>query len=83
MQTGDATLMTARGLRDREGWRCVTNLTGATCRLLNAPYSDESQLYGIDGLILSPNVGMQSVETVALDFAHSDHNPVRLKVKLL
>lgn len=66
-----------------EGWRYAADLTGATCRLLDAPYSDESQLYVIDGFILSPNVEMQSVETVVLDFAHSDHHPVRLKVKLL
>ena len=37
----------------------------------------------IDGLILSPNVKLDSVETLDVDFANSDHNPVRIEVSLL
>lgn len=66
-----------------EGWRYAADLSGATCRLLNAPYSADSQLYVIDGFILSPNVEMISVETADLQFENSDHNPVRLNVKLV
>lgn len=56
---------------------------GATCRLLNRPYDADSQLYVLDGFIVSPNVRIEQVQTQRLDFAHSDHNPVRLDVTLL
>ena len=36
----------------------------------------------IDGFILSPNVTLESVETLDLGFANSDHNPVRISVEL-
>ena len=36
----------------------------------------------IDGVILSPNLTLESVETVDLGFECSDHNPVRLRVTL-
>lgn len=65
-----------------EGWCCAADTSGATCRLLNAPYSEDTQLYVIDGFIVSPNVEVVSVETVALDFQNSDHNPVRMQVEL-
>lgn len=55
----------------------------ASCRLLNQPYQENSQLYVIDGFIVSPNVQVDLVKTVALDFANSDHNPVKLQITLL
>lgn len=55
----------------------------ATCRLLNRPLDDESQLYVLDGFIVSPNVRVDLVETVELNFANSDHNPVKLQITLL
>jgi endonuclease/exonuclease/phosphatase family metal-dependent hydrolase len=36
----------------------------------------------IDFFLLSPNVKALSVQTIDLGFANSDHNPVRMKVKL-
>jgi len=66
-----------------EGWSFASDSTNATCRLLDQPYCDECQLYVIDGFILSPNVQLEEVETVQLNFEHSDHNPVRLTVNLL
>jgi len=36
----------------------------------------------IDFYLLSPNVELLSVQGVSLDFAHSDHQPVQLKVRL-
>ncbi|MDR0316609.1 MAG: endonuclease/exonuclease/phosphatase family protein [Treponema sp.] len=67
------------------GWQYAVDTQTPSCRLLNEPYSgnpEETQLYVIDGFILSPNVELVSVETFALDFKHSDHNPVKLKVTL-
>lgn len=54
-----------------------------TCRLLNHPLSADSQMYVLDGFIVSPNVRVDQVETLELNFAHSDHNPVRLQVSLM
>lgn len=66
-----------------EGFRYVFDADSGTCRLLNRPYDDDSQLYVIDGFIVSPNVQVDLVQTVELGFAHSDHNPVRLQITLL
>lgn len=65
-----------------EGWQFAYDTTTPTCRLLDQPYSEDSQLYVIDGFILSPNVTLQTVETTDLGFRYSDHNPVRLEVLL-
>ncbi len=35
----------------------------------------------IDGFLVSPNVEIASVKTLDLGFAHSDHNPVRVKLR--
>ena len=66
-----------------EGWEFTYDMTHPTCRLLNKPYDEKtSQKYVLDGYIVSPNVNVEKVETVDLNFASSDHNPVRLKVTL-
>ena len=65
-----------------DGWQFAADVDSATCRLLDQPYCDACQLYVIDGFILSPNVQLQEVQTVELDFEYSDHNPVRLLVEL-
>ena len=62
-----------------EGWRFAYDLENATCRLLDAPLSEDTQLYVIDGFIVSPNIEVSSVKTVDMDFEYSDHNPVELK----
>lgn len=66
-----------------EGWQYAADASSGTCRVLNAPLSDTSPLHVIDGFILSPNVEIQSIKTVPLQFEHSDHNPVQLNVRLL
>lgn len=64
-----------------DGWQYVCDGSAATCRLLNKPYEQgNQQLYVIDGFLLSPNVQVSAVETIDLDFQHTDHNPVRLTV---
>ena len=74
------------GMLPGEGWRYVFDLATPSCRLLNQPYDPSdtvnTQYYVIDGFILSPNVELRAVETLPLDFADSDHNPVHLSVVL-
>ncbi len=69
-----------------EGWQFAYDLSVPSCRLLNQPYDPSdtanTQHYVIDGFILSPNVRLESVETLDLGFANSDHNPVRLMASL-
>ena len=66
-----------------DGWQFAYDTTTATCRLLDQPYCDACQLYVIDGFILSPNLRLETVETIDMDFEYSDHNPVRLNVSLI
>ena len=70
-----------------EGWTLAYDLETPSCRLLNQPYdpsdADNTQHYVIDGFILSPNVQLLAVNTLDEGFVNSDHNPVRLQVKLI
>ena len=68
-----------------EGWSFVTDTQKPTSRLLNEEYSgsyENTQLYVIDGFIISPNIEKESVETIENNFSYSDHQPVKLKIKL-
>ena len=68
-----------------DGWQFAYDTETPTCRLLNQPYdpADEAtQYYVIDGFILSPNVTLNTVETVDAGFEFADHNPVLLNVAL-
>ena len=68
------------------GWQLAYDLNVPSCRLLNQPYdpsdTEHTQYYIIDGFILSPNVALNSVETLDCGFENSDHNPVALLVDL-
>ncbi|MCL2719485.1 MAG: endonuclease [Lachnospiraceae bacterium] len=68
-----------------EGWQFAFDASVPTCRLLNKPFSgnyEDTQLYVIDGYILSPNVRLDFVQTIDTSFDFSDHHPVLLKVTL-
>ncbi len=69
-----------------EGFQYVFDLSVPSCRLLNQPYdpadAENTQHYVIDGFIVSPNVTVNSVETLDLGFVNSDHNPVMIDVTL-
>lgn len=69
-----------------DGWTLAYDAQTPTCRLLNQAYdpddADDTQYYVIDGFILSPNVKLNSVNTLDEGFTYSDHNPVRLEVTL-
>ncbi|MCL2277339.1 MAG: endonuclease/exonuclease/phosphatase family protein [Treponema sp.] len=67
------------------GWQYAAGTLTPTARLLNEPFSgdlDNTQLYLIDGFIISPNVELINVTTYDLGFIYSDHNPVRLEAIL-
>ena len=55
-----------------------------SCRSLEEPFTDNetSQVYIIDGFIVSDNIEVKLVEVHDRGFEYSDHNPVRLEVKL-
>lgn len=73
-------------LPDEAGWQFVTDISTPTCRLLNQPYDPSdtanTQYYVIDGYIISPNVQLETVQTLDLGFENSDHNPVHLRFSL-
>jgi endonuclease/exonuclease/phosphatase family metal-dependent hydrolase len=64
------------------GWTISHDASIPTSRLNDAPWDGNNQLFGIDGYITSPNVEVLDVSTLNQDFDYSDHNPVRLEVKL-
>ena len=69
-----------------DGFGFVFDGSVPSCRLLNENYSGDrarTQLYGIDGFILSDNIKVNHVETIDLNFQNSDHQPVRVEFTLL
>lgn len=59
--------------------------TYPTCRLLNAPYSgnyEDSQVYVIDGFIVSDNLTVKNCQVIDVGFRYTDHQPVLLEVSL-
>lgn len=68
-----------------EGFSFALDDTYPTCRLLNAPYTgsyETSQVYVIDGFIVSSNVSVKAVEVQDVSFRYTDHQPVKLTVTL-
>lgn len=68
-----------------EGFDYVVADNAPTCRLLNGPYSgnyEDSQVYVIDGYIVSDNLQVDDVQVIDTDFAYADHQPVSLQVTL-
>lgn len=64
------------------GFKFAVDDSNPTCRLLNKPYDKNSQVYVIDGFIVSPNVQVDQVKVINYDFQYTDHQPVRLNVRL-
>ncbi len=68
-----------------EGFSFAVSDNVPTCRLLNAPYTgsyEKSQVYVIDGFIVSDNIEVADVTNIDTNFEFTDHQPVRLSVKL-
>lgn len=57
--------------------------TVPTCRTCDLPYEkDVNFVVSVDGFIISSNI-KATAENVSLDFAYSDHNPVKLTFSLV
>lgn len=68
-----------------EGFSYAVSDNVPTCRLLNGPYSgnyDDSQVYVLDGFIVSDNLKIDQVENINTQFEYTDHQPVKLNVTL-
>ena len=68
-----------------EGFDFAVADNAPTCRLLNGPYSgnyEDSQVYVIDGYIVSDNLQVEQVNVIDTDFEYTDHQPVSLRVTL-
>ncbi|BEP28854.1 endonuclease/exonuclease/phosphatase family protein [Helicovermis profundi] len=66
-----------------DGWRFAINDNVPTYRLLNKPYEKGvTQVGVIDGFLVSPNVTINEVKVLDLEFKNSDHNPVLMKFLL-
>ena len=67
-----------------EGWRIGADASVPSVRTNYQPYvAGENYVTTIDGLIVSPNVEIESVAGVDLGFEHTDHQPVRARVRAL
>jgi endonuclease/exonuclease/phosphatase family metal-dependent hydrolase len=65
------------------GWTWSFDTKTPTNRKLSAPYEKGKTFTTlIDFYLVSPNVKVLEVETIDLDFAFSDHQPVSMKIKL-
>jgi len=65
-------------------WKWIYDNTAATNRRVMIPFvRGKTPTTVIDFYLLSPNVEAISVNTIDKGFANSDHQPVRLKIKLL
>ncbi|MFN0275782.1 MAG: endonuclease/exonuclease/phosphatase family protein [Chitinophagales bacterium] len=65
-----------------EGWHFCYDETVPTNRHLDTPLNENTFKTVIDYYLISPNVELLSVKTLDLGFAHSDHQPVVMQVKL-
>ncbi|MFW5800201.1 MAG: endonuclease/exonuclease/phosphatase family protein [Spirochaetota bacterium] len=64
------------------GWTWAYDESVPTNRSLEKAYvKDENYTTIIDGYLVSPNVEIKEVKGFNLQFEHSDHNPVYIKVK--
>ena len=65
------------------GWTWAYDPGTPTNRRVSTPYAQAtSPTTVIDCYLLSPNVRLEHVETLDLDFRYSDHNPVMLRARL-
>ena len=53
--------------------------------ILNAPYTgsyETSQVYVIDGFIVSDNITVSDISVINTDFEYTDHQPVQMEISL-
>lgn len=65
------------------GWNYVVDRTTATNRKNETSYTEgETYKTIIDYFYVSPNIEVEEIHGIDLGFNYSDHNPVRMKIKL-
>jgi len=65
-----------------EGWRIAADVSIPSVRTNHQAYvPGENYVTTIDGFIVSPNVEIVTVNGYDLEFEHTDHQPVRLRVR--
>lgn len=65
-----------------EGFSWVADASTPTNRKLTTIYNENSYTSVIDHFVVSPNLEVEEVQVMNLDFKYSDHQPVLLQVKL-
>lgn len=66
------------------GWRIGADASVPSVRTNYQPYvPGENYVTTIDGFIVSPNVAIESLSGVDLGFEHTDHQPVRARVRAI
>ncbi len=67
-------------------WTFLMDGAVPSCRSLDQVYEgadkESFQYYVIDGFIVSSNIQVESFEVIDEDFKNSDHNPVKLTIRL-
>jgi len=65
-----------------QGWRIAADASVPSVRTNHQPYvAGENYVTTIDGYIVSPNVEVESVAGIDFQFRHTDHQPVRIRVR--
>lgn len=65
-----------------EGFTFAVTDNAATCRLDDHVLDETTQLYIIDGFIVSDNIEVQEVTNLDKGFEFTDHNPVKMVFKM-
>jgi len=66
------------------GWQWIADIHAPTSRMLDKPYNPGKSLTFItDFFVISPNIEKLDNHAIHLDFKHSPHNPITVKIKLL
>lgn len=67
-----------------DGWRIGADASVPSVRTNHRPYTPgENYVTTIDGFIVSPNVAIEGLSGVDLGFEHTDHHPVRARVRAI
>ncbi len=53
-----------------------------TCRNCDIPYEKGNPVFIVDGFLVTENVQVLAVENINTEFEYSDHNPVKIELKL-
>jgi endonuclease/exonuclease/phosphatase family metal-dependent hydrolase len=66
-----------------DNWKWVYDIQTPTNRKLDKAYNPETSYTScIDHFVVSPNIQVEEIRTVDLDFRYSDHQPIYLRVSL-